>query len=372
MHARGNIATSRRPTVKHPRTVMTPYTPEQYNFARSLPKVELHAHLNGSIRRSTLAELAVKAGVDPSHGQIVKGDARSMSEMFCVFDVIYKSVRGASAIRRIAREVLEDAQEDGVVYFEMRTAPRSHPEASLSEQGYVEAVLQGFADYEAQCPSQAARCHASLLLSIDRRLDADNAQRVVDLALRFRDRGVVGIDLSGDPTKGSWATWLPALTRAKDAGLKVALHAGEVPDFDQEMHEMLDFCPDRFGHVCFLSKENEARLRKSKIPLELCLTSNILSCSSTIPSYADHHFATHHPHQAIALCTDDSAVFGSSLSQEHAIAMATFRLSEQDMVKMAQRALSVSFLDRNGHAYKDALARIQGFAASVGANDTSS
>lgn len=111
--------------------------------------------------------------------------------------------------------------------------------------------------------------------------------------------------------------------------------------------------------MCFLSPENKARLKALKIPVELCLTSNILSCSSSIPSYADHHFALHHPHQPLALCTDDSVVFGSSLSQEYAIAMATFNLSKNDLLQMARTALDVSFLDRGSEIYANVSQRIQ-------------
>lgn len=225
------------------RQEMTPYSQPQLDFTRKLPKVELHAHLNGSIRRSTLIELAARAGVDPAQSQIVKGDARTLSQMFAVFDVIHQSVRGADSIRRIAREVLEDAQEDGVVYYELRTTPRAHPEAQLSKAGYVEAVLAGFDDYAKATADQAVRCHASLFLSIDRRDGTEMAQDTVDLALKYRDRDVIGIDLSGDPTKGDWSQWHHALQRARDGGLKVTLHAGEVPHRDIEMQQMLDFNP---------------------------------------------------------------------------------------------------------------------------------
>lgn len=115
---------------------------------------------------------------------------------------------------------------------------------------------------------------------------------------------------------------------------------------------------DRFGHVCFLSDANLARLKAAGTPVELCLTSNILSCAATIPSYKDHHFTLHHPHQPLALCTDDSAVFGSSLSQEYAIAMATFSLTETEMIKLAKEALAASCLDRQSTRFREIEKRI--------------
>lgn len=225
-----------------PAAAMVTPTAAQVSLARRLPKIELHAHLNGSIRRWTLEELALAAGLNVRESQIIRGDARTVSEMFAVFDVIHHAVRGGKTIRRIAREVLEDAEADGVVYLELRTTPRAHTECGLDQVGYVESVLQGFKDYEEKA-QRDRRCFARLILSIDRRDPAEVTEATVDLALRYRDRGVVGIDLSGDPTKGRWETWARPLTRARENGLKITLHAGEVPDVDEETRRMIAFKP---------------------------------------------------------------------------------------------------------------------------------
>jgi adenosine deaminase len=255
---------------------------------------------------------------------------------------------------------LEDWSEDGVVYAEMRTTPRAHEEVGLSVEGYVQAVLEGFRDHQEVVATSSAsttsaaqaqkRCHARLLLSIDRRDPAEVAEQTVDLALRYRSQGVVGIDLSGDPTLGQWSNWEPALRRARAEGLKVTIHAGEVPDSDEETAQMLSFHPDRFGHVCYLSPTNAKRLEEAgpKIPLELCLTSNLLVCPQIVPEYSAHHFARHYAQDhPVALCTDDTAVFGSSLSQEYAIAMQAFGLSRDETKRIARDALQASFLDRS-------------------------
>lgn len=315
-------------------------------FTSRLAKIELHAHLNGSIRRSTLQELADAAGLDASTARIIHGDARSLVEMFAVFDVIHRAVRGAAVIRRIAREVVEDAAADGVVYLELRTTPRAHAECGMSTEDYVRAVLDGFDDYAGQSQqSVGPACRARLLLSIDRKDPPSTATATVDLAIKYRHRGVVGIDLSGDPSRGEFTQWRPALERAREAGLKIALHAGELAGTDGEMSQMLAFRPDRFGHVCFISSANAATLAQQRTPLELCLTSNILSHAATIRSYAEHHFLRHYPHgHPVVLCTDDTAVFGSPLSAEYAHAMDAFGLKREDVVKLAGEALDAVFL----------------------------
>lgn len=213
-------------------------------FTQRLPKIELHAHLNGSIRTSTLREMAAIAGADPDGVLIKQGDARSLTEMFKVFDIIHKAVRGGDSVRHIAKEMLEDAEADGVIYLEIRTTPRAHPECDLSKEAYVEAVLAGMQDYK-DSAVEGSQCHSKLMLSIDRRDSSESADDTVSLAISYQEAGVVGVDLSGDPTQGHWETWAPALARARAAGLKIAMHAGEVADTDEETRKMLDFSPVR-------------------------------------------------------------------------------------------------------------------------------
>lgn len=221
------------------------HQPEDLAWAQKLPKIELHAHLNGSIRRSTLQELAAAVGIDAGEARIQHGDERSLSEMFAVFSTVHRSVRGPSILRRVAREVLEDFDQDGIAYLELRTTPRPHEEHKMSKEDYVNAVLAGFEDYRQQTNSSGTSCcHARLLLSIDRSDPPELALETVQLALKLRHRGIVGIDLSGNPTKGSWRDWTPALQTAREHGLKITLHAGEVQD-DEEMKAMLDFKPVR-------------------------------------------------------------------------------------------------------------------------------
>ncbi|KAN0060473.1 alpha tubulin suppressor [Thecaphora frezii] len=344
-------------------------------FTRQLPKIELHAHLNGSIRRSTLRAFAQEIGEDERSAYILQRETRTLSEAFEVFDVIHRCVRTHAQIERVAEEMCEDLEEDGVVYAEVRTTPRAmastagerngDDDAAAGEETYVRSVLGGFRRYADKARERRTRTSVRLLLSIDRKGPKEKALRTMDLALRYRGQGVVGIDLSGDPTKGEWEDWLPALQRAKEAGLKVALHAGEVKERDEEMRKMIEFRPDRFGHCCFLSASNLERLRQSRIPLELCLTSNVLSAS--VDGYASHHFGLHYRRPSgagvgfddeketgagkrkgkgttVVLCTDDSAVFNSPLSSEFEIAMRTFGLGCREAFELASEAMEVVFL----------------------------
>ncbi|CAJ1962448.1 unnamed protein product [Sphenostylis stenocarpa] len=345
----------------------------------SMPKVELHAHLNGSIRDSTLLDLTeglIGTGViDISEVEhIIKKYNRSVAEVFKLFDLIHILTTDHNTVTRITKEVwllgchvVEDFASDNVVYLELRTTPKRNDSAGMSKRSYVEAVLKGLrsitsvdVDFIPHCADSKSlftplpgighvrkRIYVRLLLSIDRRETAEAAMETVKLALEMKPFGVIGIDLSGHPCIGDWTTYLPALKFAREQGLYVTLHCGEVPN-SKEIKNMLDFRPQRIGHACHLEDEHWRQLKSSKIPVEICLTSNIRTL--TIRSIHVHHFELYtkiypgihlknifsepddlvdagdlykakHP---IVLCTDDSGVFSTSLSKEYKFAADSF------------------------------------------------
>ncbi|EPS61020.1 hypothetical protein M569_13779, partial [Genlisea aurea] len=338
-------------------------------WCSSIPKIELHAHLNGSIRDSTLLELARKlrdkeavAFSDVEH-VILKSD-RALNEVFKLFELIHILATDHETITRITKEVIEDFAADNVIYLELRTTPKKNEHEQMSKRSYVEAVLRGIRSVESVevelCTKQNAdvsshsyfldgscngsrgrKIYVGLLLSIDRRENTDAALETVELALEMRNSGVVGIDLSGNPQIGKWSTFLPALEYAKREGLPITLHCGEVPNTD-EIRSMLEFHPNRIGHACCFEENEYKILKHYKIPVEICLTSNINT--KTISSIDVHHFAdlyeSKHP---IILCTDDCGVFATSLSNEYALALSAFGLGEREMLELAEKGVDFVF-----------------------------
>ncbi|KAL2495359.1 adenosine/AMP deaminase family protein [Forsythia ovata] len=330
-----------------------------------MPKIELHAHLNGSIRNSTLLELAGGLGKGGTvvfsdvENVILKND-RSLPEVFKLFDLIHVVTTDHKTVTRITKEVIEDFASENVVYLELRTTPKRNDSKGMSKRSYMEAVLEGARavstvevdlsrELVAETLAVNEMCNRTgrkkifvrFLLSIDRRETTEAAMETVNLALEMRRLGVVGIDLSGNPVIGEWSTFLPALEFAKMQGLPITLHCGEVPN-PKEIHAMLDFLPRRIGHACCFEQEEWEKLKKSKIPVEICLTSNIIT--ETISSVDVHHFAdlykSNHP---LILCTDDVGVFSTSLSAEYALASSAFGLVKREMFQLARKAIEFVF-----------------------------
>ena len=138
-----------------------PYTAEALAFCRRMPKVELHSHLNGCVRGSTIRELAAASepGGEGAAGRYspqelerltATGVSRSLPECFALFDLIHRVTTDHAAISRIAREALEDLWADGVRYAELRTTPKADPARGMSKASYMDAVLGGAAEFFAQ------------------------------------------------------------------------------------------------------------------------------------------------------------------------------------------------------------------------------
>lgn len=358
---------------------------------RLLPKAELHAHLHGCIRMSTLREL-VKESIGLSDVDAEDAIATARSAPFKVFGLIHQVARTATVVRRITEEALADFAADGVTYAELRTTPREldateETGAKDALECYVLCVLETLAKIEARAGDNATTVR--LLLSINRTASLDVAFRIVSLASKYRHVAfnvledgtvstcgcadadeslprlakygpyVVGIDLSGDSRIGSAATFFPALDAARAAGLRVAVHCGEVMNV-AEAEAILDWRPDRLGHMCVLAPLTSARLMApfsaadsrlgadsivSSIPVETCPTGNTRTLR--LPSLRFHPMlptwlATGYP---IAVCTDNSGVYCITLSGELKAVANEFGLGPRAVADLALGAFRMAFVD---------------------------
>jgi adenosine deaminase len=207
----------------------------QIYFLRSLPKAELHAHLNGSIPISVLQELgseydstnsplvdneSVKAGIS----KLRDGPSlETISDFFTLFPAIYALTSTPDSLKRATRAVLStflDGDMPQCNYLELRTTPRQT--AAMDRNQYLRVVLEELELYD--------QSRVGLIISLDRRMDDDVLSECVRLACGLRAEGkrVVGIDLCGDPTVGNIDMFAPYFAQAKKIGLGVTLHIAEV------------------------------------------------------------------------------------------------------------------------------------------------
>ncbi|KAF7730035.1 hypothetical protein EC973_002980 [Apophysomyces ossiformis] len=301
------------------------------DFCVKLPKVELHAHINGSISSNTMRALvARKPNIHPSLAQFRIPDSMSkLDEFFDLFKFIYQLTDDEESMRIATNHVIDEFAKDGVRYLELRTTPR------MTKKSYLAAVLS------------AVNAHRDniivrLIVAIDRRNSLEEAQEAVDLALQFRSQGVVGMDLCGDVLAGSFDELKPAFLRAKAEGFKLTLHFNEVEQNIPEAPSLLSVHPNRLGHATLLDDTLRKTIYDNRIPIEICMSSNIIS--KTVATFEEHHvkdlLVENHP---FVLCTDDKGVFFSDLSNEYFIAAKTFKMTRQQLYEASFQTIDAIF-----------------------------
>uniref|UniRef100_A0A182V966 Adenosine deaminase domain-containing protein n=1 Tax=Anopheles merus TaxID=30066 RepID=A0A182V966_ANOME len=336
------------------------------DFYHLLPKIELHAHLNGSLSNSTLAELrelkygneVPSSGTDDCFYKILNGESLTLEECFKKFQYAHDLTDRREALARATERVIEEFAKDSVIYLELRTTPKCTTQ--MTKREYLTTVM----DVLRKSSENQRGIMVKLLPSIDRSKGVQEAMENVHLAIELSSSFpglMVAFDLSGNPFGTTFSDFVPALQRAREHGFRLALHCGEFED-EQEVKEMLALGVDRIGHGTFIEGENLAFAQEHKIPFECCLTSNV-KCK-TVPSYEDHHVAKllklKHP---VCVCTDDFGVFETSLSQELKICASTFSLTMADMVEMQRNAIEYSFASKQEK--KELRAKIEQFAETL-------
>lgn len=268
----------------------------RHQFDSRLIFRQLHAHLSGSISRQCLHEIWLRKTSNTSRDEPALQDPLiempedkydyDLETFFPLFSrYIYALCNDASSIIYSTNSVLQSFQDDGTVYLELRTTPRAIPAAGITKDSYVQLVLSCISSFKSSTMT------TRLILSIDRRNSEEEALEVVDLALKYRSKGVVAVDLCGDPAKGNVSTFRGAFKKAKDAGLRITLHFAEAPQSstDTELRTLLSYEPDRIGHVINVPDEIREIIIARKIGLELCLSCNVHAKMIT-GSFGDHHF----------------------------------------------------------------------------------
>ncbi|GAP89984.1 putative adenosine deaminase [Rosellinia necatrix] len=318
---------------------------------KSMPKIELHAHLSGSISRQCLHEIwRDKKAAGKTHLEdplvimpLGKHDY-DLETFFPLFSsYIYRLVDDVDSLHFSTLSVIEDFANDGVVYLELRTTPRAFPKEGLDKIAYVDHVLTALDVAQRKFPSIQVR----LILSIDRRNTLAEASEVAELATRFRDRGVVAVDLCGDPTKGDVSAFTPAFEAARAAGLQITVHFAEAAcsAAEAELETILSWMPDRLGHVIHVPEAVKARIAARRgIGLELCLSCNV-QAKMIVGGFDAHHFGEwwRVDGPVVVPCTDDVGVFGSPVSNEWALIQEHFHLGREDILDLARKGVDVIF-----------------------------
>jgi adenosine deaminase len=322
---------------------------------RALPKAELHRHLDGSVRLSTIAALArrhrldlgVRSRRELAERARVLTPLAGFEEVIARFAIIQKVLCCYEAIRRVAFENVEDAWRDGVKLAELRFAPAFIATGkSLGNDEIIEAVLDG-----AQQGASRYGIEVGLIGILPRTAPLEaNRSATADLLRQARGarRGawrLRGFDLADSETARPPEDFLPLVEQARAAGLGITIHSGENTSSAHVLRTLRVFGPRRIGHGIQAWGDPEALrlLKESTVTLEVCPTSNWLTRS--VPSLESHPL----PHLAragvrVTLNSDDPQLMGIDLVHEYSLAARLYGFTLKDFWECNRRAVEASFL----------------------------
>ncbi|MGI8798689.1 MAG: adenosine deaminase [Pseudonocardia sp.] len=330
---------------------------------RTAPKVLLHDHLDGGLRPATVIELAQATGYDklPTMDPAELGKwfneaaySGSLERYLETFGHTVGVMQTADAVVRVAAECAEDLALDGVVYAEVRFAPELHTEQGLPLEEVVEAVLEGFRVGTERAAAQGHEIKICPLLTAMRH--AARSLEIAELAVRYRDQGVLGFDIAGAEAGFPPTRHLDAFEYLRQQNAHFTIHAGEAFGLPS-IWEALQWCgADRLGHgvriVDDVSVGNDgepklgrlaAYVRDKRIPLEMCPTSNVHTGAAD--SLAEHPIGLLAKLRfRVTVNTDNRLMSGVSMTSEMAALASTFGYDWADLQWFTVNAMKSAFL----------------------------
>ncbi len=328
------------------------------DFIESLPKAELHLHLEGAVDPPTLSELSRRhpvplptanpryQGLEESARVFTEDEARALYQ--------YQDFTGFLRAFKAVTERLRDPDDYELVTY--RLMQKQHAQNVLHAEVYISAGVvqwrgQEFAPLFAGAERGRRRGERDFGLSLYwifdavRHLGVDEAQRVVEEAIRTQNENVVGIGIGGDERRAGPELFREVYEHAARHGLRLMVHAGETVGPESIWHALRELKPDRIGHGLHASDDPELvrYLAAQQVPVEVCITSNVVTgCCASLAEHPVRKLFD--AGLLIVLNTDDPDMFHTSLVREYQIARDVFGFSADELRQLARNSFRASFL----------------------------
>src|SRR5579863_925876 len=310
------------------------------SFIRQLPKAELHLHLEGAVDPATLLELRERHG---DHATLAETELLYAYTDFPSFLMAFKAVsehlRGPDDYEFITYRLMQQLKEENVLHAEVYVAVGVCLKRKQDFPAIFDALERGRA-------RGAREFGTSLLWIFDatRHFGVEQAQRVFELAVFYRERNVVGVGIGGDEQKAPPELFRSVYGYAADHGLRLTAHAGETGP-PESVWGALNLRAERIGHAFTAAQDTDLveELAQRQIPVELCITSNLRT--GVCKTIAEHPTKNYFDQGVmITLNTDDPALFGTTLSHEYQFAQEAFGFTDEHLRELARNSFEASFL----------------------------
>ena len=327
-------------------------------FIASLPKAELHLHLEGSVDPPTLSELSRRhptplATTNPRYKGLEES-ARVFTEEEALALYAYQDFTGFLLAFKAVSERLRDPEDYELVTY--RLMEKLHGQGVVHAEVYISAGIVQWREHEfaplfegAERGRQRAERDFGIslywILDAVRHFGVDKAQRVVNEAIKLKNHNVVGIGIGGDERRAAPELFRGVFAHAADHGLKLTVHAGETVGPESIWNALRELKADRIGHGLHAIDDPELvrYLAEKQIPVEICITSNVFT--GCCRSLADHPVRKlFDAGVLVVLNTDDPDMFHTTLTNEYQLARDVFGFSDDELRELAKNSFRASFL----------------------------
>ena len=318
---------------------------------KKLPKAELHCHLDGSLRVKTIIELAQIQGIDlPSKNEVdllkilsIGDSLGSLEDYIRKFDITLSVLQTPESLERVAFELAMDCHEDGVRYLELRYSPILHTKKGMRLSETVSSVKKGLAKAFDECG-----IITGIIICGIRHISPDHSIELANLSIQYKNKGVVGFDLAGAEENFPAKKHKEAFYLILNNNINTTIHAGEAFG-PKSIHQALHVCgAHRIGHGTRVCEDIDLLkyINDHRIPLEICLTSNIHT--KAVSSISEHPFKQYINEKVrVTLNTDNRLISNTSLSNEYKIAIDNFNLNKNEIRTIIINGFKSAFLPHN-------------------------
>jgi adenosine deaminase len=313
-----------------------------------LPKTDLHVHLDGSPRLSTILDLAEEGGIELpastpeglSKSLHLGENTGSLVEYLKAFDVTLKVMQTEASLIRMAHELAEDAARENVRYMEVRYSPMLHTRQGLRLTQVVEAVLEGL-----RLGQKDFGIESNVIICGIRNISPESSLEMAQLAVAYKNRGVVAFDLAGAEYDHPAKHHLASFQLVRDNNINVTIHAGEAYG-PESVHQAIHVCgAHRIGHGCRLREDGDLLhyLNDHRIALECCPSSNVQT--GAVSDLASHPLRLYYNlGLRVTVNTDNRLITDTTVSRELWLAHTQIGLTFDDIKRVIINGFKAAFM----------------------------
>ena len=319
---------------------MSPAPDRPNSFIRLLPKAELHLHLEGAIQAATLLELKHRHGQSGSLAEVEKLYRYSDFDSFLMaFKAVTEHLRSPEDYELITYGLMQQLKEENILHAEIYVSVG----VCLWRNQDFPAIFEGL-ERGRQRAERDFGISVLWIFDAVRHFGAEAAQKVFELAVRYRDRNVIAVGIGGDEQKAKPELFRDSYAYAADNGLHLTAHAGETAG-PESIWGAINLRAERIGHGLTAAQDPDLveELAQRQVPIEICITSNVRTgCCKTVSEHPVKQYFDHG--LMITVNTDDPAMFGTTLSHEYQLAQQAFGFTDEHLRELARNSFEASFL----------------------------